>query len=282
MTRYNQFLICVPAPSKQVSSQSKVDPLTNLLSIPGVTDECEATLKAIDELMWNRTVRRHKDALIPYTRRIAGFATAALDGAQMPKDPTMEPEVSPMGSLSDQGLLVTAEADLQRLAFKSEPLKVLARLHTFVSTDEDRGRPRTTNEVNDPLRLGSVPPHEVVQERLIQLADIVLESKASSVLVAAIAHAEIAALRPFSQGSYLVARASTRLILAARDVDNDGLVMSEYGAFLLGRPAYVKALTGYVSGTREGVGAWISWQGEAIRRGLDMAKELAVMADTKS
>ena len=264
-----------------MSSQSRVDPLSNLLTIPGIASECEVTLKAIDELMWNRTVRRHKDALIPYTRRIAGFATAALDGAQMPKDPTMEPEVSPMGSLSDQGLLVTAEADLQKLAFKSEPLKVLARLHTFVSTDEDRGRPRTHNKVNDPLRLGSLPPHEVLQDRLSQLAELVIESKAPSILVAAIAHAELATLRPFAQGSYLVARASSRLILAARDVDNDGLVMSEYGAFLLGRPAYVKALTGYISGTREGMSAWIAWQGEAIRRGIEMAKELAEMADTK-
>lgn len=264
-----------------MSSQSKIDPLSNLLSIPGVTSDCDAALKAIDELMWNRTVRRHKDALIPYTRRIAGFATAALDGAQMPKDPTMEPEVSPMGSLSDQGLLVTAEADLQHLAFRSEPLKVFARLHTFVSTEEERGRPRITNEINDPLRLGSLPPHEVLQERLSQLADLVIESKASSILVAAIAHAELATLRPFAQGSYLVARASTRLILSARDVDNDGLVMSEYGAFLLGRPAYVKALSGYISGTREGVGAFISWQGEAIRRGAEMAKELAEMADAK-
>ena len=264
-----------------MSSQSRADPLSNLLAIPGVANECETTLKAIDELMWNRTVRRHKDSLIPYTRRIAGFATAALDGAQMPKDPTMEPEVSPMGSLSDQGLLVTAEADLQRLAFRTEPLKVLARLHTFVSTDEDRGRPRITNDVNDPLRLGSLPPHEVLQERMSQLVDLVIESKASSILVAAIAHAELATLRPFTKGSYLVARASTRLILAARDVDNDGLVMSEYGAFLLGRPAYVKALTGYISGTREGVAGWVAWQGEAIRRGIDMAKELAEMADAK-
>lgn len=265
-----------------MSAQSTADPLSNLLSIPGVSSECEATLKAIDELMWNRTVRRHKDALIPYTRRIAGFATAALDGAQMPKDPTMEPEVSPMGSLSDQGLLVTAEADLQRLAFKTEPLKVLARLHTFVSTDEDRGRPRTANEVNDPLRLGNLPPHEVLQDRMSQLVDLVIESKASSILVTAIAHAELATLRPFTQGSYLVARASTRLILAARDVDNDGLVMSEYGAFLLGRPAYVKALTGYMSGTREGVGAWVTWHCEAIKRGIEMAKELAEMADVKN
>lgn len=265
-----------------MSANFQADPLSNLLTIPGVAEECETTLKAIDELMWNRTVRRHKESLIPYTRRISGFATAALDGAQMPKDPTMEPEFSPMGSLSDQGLLVTAEADLQRLAFKSEPLKVLARLHTFVSTGEDRGRPRTTNDINDPLRLGNLPSHEVLQERLTQLVNLVIDSKAPSLLVAAIAHAELAILRPFSEGSYLVARASTRLILAARDVDNDGLVMSEYGAFLVGRPAYVKALTGYASGTREGLGAWILWQGQAIRRGVEMAKELAQMAESKN
>ena len=118
-----------------VSALNQIDPLSNLLALPGVAKECEVTLKAIDELLWNRTVRRHQSALSPYTRRIAGFATAALDGAQMPKDPTMEPEVSPMGSLSEQGLLVTAEADLQTLAFKTEPLKVLARLHTFASND---------------------------------------------------------------------------------------------------------------------------------------------------
>ena len=264
-----------------MTSHSTSDPLSKLLTIPGVIADCDATLKAIDELMWNRTVRRHKDALIPYTRRIAGYATAALDGAQMPKDPTMEPEVSPMGSLSDQGLLITAEADLQRLAFKTEPLKVLARLHTFVSTQDDRGRPRTTNEISDPLRLGSLPPHEVLQERLSQLVNLVNESKVSSILVAAIVHAELATLRPFAQGSYLVARASTRLILAARDVDSDGLVMSEYGAFLLGRPAYVQALSGYASGTPQGVGAWVSWQGQAIQKGLEMAKELAEMADSR-
>ena len=78
-----------------MSSQSKVDPLSNLLTIPGVASECETTLKAIDELMWNRTVRRHKDSLIPYTRRIAGFATAALDGAQMPKDCLLYTSPSP-------------------------------------------------------------------------------------------------------------------------------------------------------------------------------------------
>ena len=106
-----------------MSALNPIDPLNNLLAISGVAKECEVTLKAIDELLWNRTVRRHQIALSPYTRRIAGFATAALDGAQMPKDPTMEPEVSPMGSLSDQGLLVTAEADLQRLAFRTAASK---------------------------------------------------------------------------------------------------------------------------------------------------------------
>ena len=261
-------------------TENQLDPLSNLLLIDGIAAECDVTLKAIDELMWDRTIRRHKESLIPYTRRIAGFATAALDGAQMPKDPTMEPEVSPMGSLSDQGLLVTAEADLQTLAFKSEPLKVLARLHTFVSTDEDRGKPRTSNEVNDPLRLGNLPSHEVLQERLSQLVELILNSKAPAVLIAAITHGELAALRPFSQGSYIVARASTRLIFAARDVDPDGLVMSEYGAFLLGRPAYVKALTGYMSGTPDGMLSWVRWQGDAIRKGIEMAKQLTEIAES--
>lgn len=257
------------------------DPLQPLLDIEGVVTACDTALKSIDELMWNRTVRRHKEFLIPYCRRISGFATAALDGAQMPSDPTMEPEVSPMGELSDAGLLVTAEADLQTLAFKSEPMKVWARLHTFTSSDDDRGQPRTSNEMVDPLRLGNLPPHEVLQERLSQLTDVILNSKAPAVLVAAIAHAEIATLRPFNEGSYLVARATARLVLAARDVDPDGLVMSEYGAQLLGRPAYVKALTAYMTGTREGLAAWVEWQGQAIARGVEMTEKLAVSADSK-
>ena len=258
------------------------DPLANLVAFEDVAHSCDVALKAVDELMWNRTVRRHKDYLVPYTRRISGYATAALDGAQMPSDPTMEPEVSPMGSLAEHGLLVTAEADLQVLAFKTEPMKVWARLHTLASGAPDRGQPRTNNEVVDPLRLGNLPPHEVLQERMTQLTDVIINSKSSAILVAAIAHAEMATLRPFSDGSYLVARATARLVLAAREVDSDSIVMSEYGAQLLGRPAYVKALSAYMTGTREGVAAWVEWQSQAIKRGVEMAGKLAISADSKN
>jgi hypothetical protein len=258
------------------------DPLANLIAFEEIASSCDSALKAIDELLWNRTVRRHQDYLVPYARRISGYATAALDGTQMPSDPTMEPEVSPMGSLAEHGLLVTAEADLQVLAFKTEPMKVWARLHTLASSAADRGQPRISNEIVDPLRLGSLPPHQVLQERLTQLADVIINSKSSAILVAAIAHAELATLRPFTQGSYLVARASTRLVLAAREVDSDSIVMSEYGAQLLGRPAYVKALTAYMSGTREGIAAWVEWQSQAIRRSAEMAEKLAISADSKN
>lgn len=258
------------------------DPLANLIAIDEVARSCGDALKAIDQLMWNRTVRRHREYLVPYTRRIAGYATAALDGAQMPGDPTMEPEASPMGALSEHGLLVTAEADLQVLAFKTEPMKVWARLHTLASSTPDRGQPRTSNEVIDPLRLGNLPPHEVLQDRLTALTNLIIDSKSSAILVAAIAHAELATLRPFSEGSYLVARATTRLVLAAREVDIDSIVMSEYGAQLLGRPAYVKALTAYMSGTREGIAAWVEWQSQAIQRGAEMAEKLAMSADSKN
>ena len=77
-------------------------------------------------------------------------------------------------------------------------------------------------------------------------------------MIAAIAHAELATLRPFTHGSYLVARASTRLILAAREVDVDGLVMSEYGAFLARTTSVCKGYCPPINlELPEGVALWI-------------------------
>ena len=41
----------------------------------------------------------------------------------------------------------------------------------------------------------------------------------------------------------------------------------EHGMFEMGRPAYVRALQGYASGTREGVLAFIGWQATACAQG---------------
>ena len=60
-------------------------------------------------------------------------------------------------------------------------------------------------------------------------------------------------MRPFAWGSGLLARASVRLVLASRGVDPSLFSIPEHGMLEMGRPAYVKALRAYATGTREGV-----------------------------
>ena len=74
-------------------------------------------------------------------------------------------------------------------------------------------------------------------------------------------------MRPFTWGSDLVARAAVRLVIAGRGVDPSLFSIPEHGMFEMGRPAYVRALQGYSSGTREGVLAFISWHTTACAMG---------------
>jgi Fic family protein len=98
-------------------------------------------------------------------------------------------------------------------------------------------------------------------------------TQAPALVVAAVAHAELAVLRPFTWGSGLLARASTRLVLAARGVDPSLFTIPERGFLAAGRPSYVRALRGYASGTHEGVTDFIAWHADACTVG---ARSVAV------
>ena len=100
------------------------------------------------------------------------------------------------------------------------------------------------------------------------LAQLLTEpTEAPALVVAAIAHAELASVRPFAWGSGLLARASVRLVLASRGVDPSLFSIPEHGMFEMGRPAYVNALRAYSTGTSAGVSTWIVWQATAIALG---------------
>ena len=121
---------------------------------------------------------------------------------------------------------------------------------------------------DDPLHLGPLPPAEAAAERLAALARVLtMPTEAPALVVAAIAHAEIAAVRPFAWGSGLLARASVRLVLAGRGVDPSLFSIPEHGMLELGRPAYVAALRDYASGTPAGVTSFIVWQATAVALG---------------
>jgi hypothetical protein len=240
-----------------------MDQLSNLLKVERINDALAVALKSVDELNWNRAVRNNKD-LIPLARRISGYASASLEGASMPADPRQDPDDSPMGKLSNSALGLTAEVDFHLTTFTKTPLQTWARLHSFIDATENRGRPRTNNEVVDPLHIGSPLPHQLIEDRLNGLVEIVTSSTAPALLVAAIAHAEIATIAPFNVGSQLISRATSRLVLQSKNVDQLKLVMPEYGFYKIGRNSYAKGLIAYQSGTVDGVAEWVELHSQAV------------------
>ena len=240
-----------------------MDQLSNLLKVERINDALAVALKSVDELNWNRAVRNNKD-LIPLARRISGYASASLEGASMPADPRQDPDDSPMGKLSNSALGLTAEVDFHLTTFTKTPLQTWARLHSFIDATENRGRPRTNNEVVDPLHIGSPLPHQLIEDRLNGLVEIVTSSTAPALLVAAIAHAEIATIAPFNVGSQLISRATSRLVLQSKNVDQLKLVMPEYGFYKIGRNSYAKGLISYQSGTVDGVAEWVELHSQAV------------------
>lgn len=69
----------------------------------------------------------------------------------------------------------------------------------------------------------------------------------------------------------------TRLVLASRGVDPDGLTVPEAGLWAAGRPAYAAALRAYAQGTPDGVGQWLVLHADTVRVGA--AESRRILAD---
>jgi hypothetical protein len=99
------------------------------------------------------------------------------------------------------------------------------------------------------------------------LATVITTSTSPALLIAAIVHAELSALRPFEIGSGLVARVSVRLMMASKGIDPSLFTIPEHGMFELGRPAYVNAIREYSAGTAEGINGYVTWFATALAMG---------------
>ncbi|MBC3842950.1 hypothetical protein GXW82_30565 [Streptacidiphilus sp. 4-A2] len=94
------------------------------------------------------------------------------------------------------------------------------------------------------------------------------ERTAPALVVAAVVHGELMALRPFGSGNGLVARAAQRIVLVAEGLDPQAICPLEVGLVELGTERYRGALGGYASGTPEGMAAWIRHCAAALRLGV--------------
>lgn len=213
----------------------------------------------------------------PPRPRCAARGTAALSGADWPLE-----EVRRRSDFSGAGgdeeartvgaaLRLTAEAGQLLSIWRQSPLRVLARLHLVAAADNGDmvGRPRQGGEpVDEPLVELPLPDAQEVAGRLEGLSGLIIAGGSAPALVtAAVVHGELLALRPFGSYNGLVARTAERIVLVGSGLDPKSICPAEVGHAEQGRAEYLAALEGYVSGTPEGVAAWIAHCGRSVEFG---------------
>ncbi|MEU0738646.1 oxidoreductase [Streptomyces sp. NPDC006134] len=263
-----------PPPGSRTGSDRE-DPLAALGSLPGVADSVESVRKAVDRVYGHRIMRRRSNEITSEAALRGARGSAALSGADWAleevrrrTDFSGDAEARAMGA----ALRLTAEAGQLLSIWRQSPLRVLARLHLVAAAHgaEQVGRPRQAGETADEPLLDGLPlpsPAEV-SARLDGLSELIIAGGAAPALVtAAVVHGELLALRPFVSHNGLVARAAERIVLVGSGLDPKSVCPAEAGHAELGRTAYRAAFDGYLSGTPEGMAAWIAHCGKAVELG---------------
>ncbi|MGV4985328.1 oxidoreductase [Streptomyces sp. NRAIS4] len=262
---------------------ANADPLAALGSLPGVADSVESVRKAVDRVYGHRIMRRRGTEITGEAALRAARGSAALSGADWALEEVRrrtdfggDAEARIMGA----ALRLSAEAGQLLSVWRQSPLRVLARLHLVAaaSGSDEVGRPRQVGEpVDEPLIELPLPDAQEVSGRLEGLAELIVAGTSAPALVtAAVVHGELLALRPFTSHNGLVARAAERIVLIGSGLDPKAICPAEVGHAELGRASYLAALEGYVSGTPDGMAAWIAHCGRAIELG---ARESAAVCE---
>ena len=259
--------------------------LAALTRLPGVAEAAEAAREACTRLRFHEALRRRIPEAAAESRVRGSRASAALEGASLPVDVVRDrvrgaspwPQgPDPVDAVVRAATRVTSETEsLTGLVF-SAPLQVVARLHVAAMSgqlpDDQVGRPRRDGEtVRELVDLGQVLPAAVVDARLAALAALLTAPRdgVPVVVLAGLAHAEIATVRPFVRGNGLVARALERVVVRAGGLDPTGVAVPEVGHLGsgTGAPAYLGALTAYATGGSPGVALWLRQCADAVVAG---------------
>ena len=224
-------------------------------------------------MLWDRGLRSSAEELSRRSALAGAASSAGIDGVEIEWKVWKAGEAAddtPMGRAAAGLVAMYAHLPDIRRTFETAPLQALAKLHTVVAvpvTPEDVGRPRS-GAPQDALRLGAYPNPEAIPARLSRLAaQISRPTAAPALVVAAVVHAELMSLQPFTYGSGFVARAVDRLLLSSRGVDPDNWSVPEAGLQEAGRPAYARALRAYSDGTPESVAEWVAFYAQAMAAG---------------
>lgn len=260
------------------------DPLAALGSLPGVADSVDSVRKAVDRVYGHRVMRRRSNEITSEAALRGARGSAALSGADWALEEVRrrtdfggDSEARTVGA----ALRLGAEAGQLLSIWRQSPLRVLARLHLVAVGDaalgaapgevaDSVGRPRQLGEtVDESLIEAPLPDPAEVAGRLDGLSELIIAGGTAPALVtASVVHGELLALRPFTSYNGLIARTAERIVLIGSGLDPKSICPAEVGHAEQGRAAYVAAFEGYLSGTPEGMAAWIAHCGRAVELGV--------------
>ncbi len=267
-----------------------VESIRAIAAWPEVADVIDGARTACTELRWHQALRRRIPNAAAESRVRGAHASAELDGAREAlgtvrdlmrgaidrSDYTGPAELTVLAAIQ-----ATAESEHVGGLWNAAAAQGLARLHVAAGSlllpADQVGRPRRAGEPSLEFgELGPAPePGPQLDGRLQGLIDLIGLVDAPALVVIALAHAELATLRPFVRGNGLVARALERSLVQVRGLDPTGVVVPEAGYLAAGSAAYVGALLAYGSGSREGVSLWIRHCGQALISGAAEGRRVA-------
>lgn len=231
-----------------MTSEALSQALSQWLVAEGVPSAFAAARDGIDAVLRDRGLRRTTPEMTAESLLRGAHASAALEGSSSSLEEVREgraDEIAQDAVRLSTGLLALAPT------VAHSPLQVLARLHILVAAPalpmEELGRPRNDQAL---IRLRGVAG-------LLQAP-----GEVPALLVAALAHAEVATAVPFASHNGLVARALERLVMVARGVDEKSLIVPEAGHLTL-QSAYESNLAAYRDGGRAGVHAWLIYAAQS-------------------
>jgi len=270
------------------------DPFAALLDLPGVSDAVAEARTAVDGLLGHRVLRRRSAEVTAESALRGARASAELEGAGMElerlrgqlingQQVTVQSKDPRLGQVVTNAVRLHADLGSLLPTWKAAPRQALARLHVLAAADlglpEDQlGRPRTApaDPVEDALELGTAPDPVETSARLDGLCRLLLEpTTAPAVVVAAVVHGELLALRAFGSVDGLVARAAARLVLVDRGLDPKAVSAPEVGHAELDAAglrsshthAYADAARAYARGGEAGVTKWLVHCAQAVALG---------------
>jgi hypothetical protein len=231
-------------------------PLAPLLALADVGPAIDRARDRVDQALRHRALRRHGGPVAAEVSLRSAVASAALEGY------AHEREAVRAGTVTDpvvQGALRVAGA-LPGLAdlWPRAPRQALARLHVLaargVVPEDELGRPTGPSALGPQLDL--------------LLGLVSRGTTVSPLVLAAVVHCELLALRPFAGPSGVVARAAARLTLISTGFDPRGLVAVDVGHHDR-EPEYVGAAGAFATGTPDGVRSWLRHYATAIEIGAE-------------